>query len=173
MIIPKTELNISTEVNSPPLEGCPQGGVDKILTTINNQPIYRNFVEGLPFNPRLNKLAREKRKEGILSEALFWQQVHKGKFHSLDFDRQRVIGNYIVDFYIKTLGLIIEIDGSSLDEKQDYDAIQQSYFEELGLNVYRILDINVKKNLYSVMLDLEEYIVANYSKMGRDSVQGQ
>ncbi len=71
------------------------------------------------------------------------------------------------------MGLIIEIDGSSLDEKQDYDAIQQSYFEELGLNVYRILDINVKKNLYSVMLDLEEYIVANYSKMGRDSVQGQ
>ncbi|MBP1163359.1 very-short-patch-repair endonuclease [Chryseobacterium sp. PvR013] len=40
------------------------------------------------------------------------------KFHTIDFDRQRIIGNYIVDFYVKTLGLIIEIDGSSHDEKE-------------------------------------------------------
>ncbi|WP_317228619.1 MULTISPECIES: DUF559 domain-containing protein [Chryseobacterium] len=43
----------------------------------------------------------------------------------MDFDRQRIIGNYIVDFYVKTLGLIIEIDGSSHDGKEIYDSIRQ------------------------------------------------
>lgn len=67
-------------------------------------------------------LAREKRKAGILPEVLFWQQVHKKKFYAIDFDRQRIIGDYIVDFYVKALGLVVEIDGSSHDHKQEYDA---------------------------------------------------
>jgi very-short-patch-repair endonuclease len=61
-------------------------------------PYSQKFVENLPRNPTLNQLAKNKRKAGILSEMLFWQQVHKGKFHKIDFDRQRIIGNYIVDF---------------------------------------------------------------------------
>ena len=39
------------------------------------------------------------RKAGVLSEVIFWLQVHKGMFWKIDFDRQRIIGNYIVDFY--------------------------------------------------------------------------
>mgnify|MGYP003630191632 CR=1 FL=1 len=155
-------LKKSEVINSPPLEGCQTGGV--VLTTINNQPIYRNFVENLPYNAKLSQLAKDKRKEGILSEVLFWQQVHKGKFHNIDFDRQRIIGNYIVDFYIKTLGLIIEIDGSSHDNKQVEDAKRQTYLENLGLKVYRILDIDVKKNLAVVMQELEQFIVSNFAE---------
>ena len=85
-----------------------------ILTTINNVAIARNFVENLPCNISLKRLAKEKRQAGILSEVLFWKQVHKGIFYQIDFDRQRIIGNYIVDFYVKTLGLIIEIDGTAM-----------------------------------------------------------
>ncbi len=95
----------SPKTNSTPLEGCPQGGVATtpqhgkiILTTINTIPIIRNFVENLPYNSALSRLTKGKRKEGILSEVLFWQQVHKRKFYKIDFDRQRIIGNYIVDF---------------------------------------------------------------------------
>jgi hypothetical protein len=119
--------------NSPPLEGCPKDGVvnyrlqatlDKtILTHIHDIPIKRNFVENLPHNPALKQLARDKRKAGILSEVLFWQQVHQRKFYNIDFDRQRIIGSYIVDFYVKTLGLVVEIDGSSHDDKIEQDAI--------------------------------------------------
>jgi len=148
------------ELNSPPLEGCPTGGV--VLSHINNQPIYRNFVENLPHNPKLNQLAKDKRKEGILSEVLFWQQVHKGKFHKIDFDRQRIIGNYIVDFYVKTLGLIVEIDGNSHDNKQEYDAKRQAFLESLGLKVYRISDGDIKKNLGVVMQELEQFIMSTY-----------
>ena len=134
-----------------------------IVTTINNTPIYRNFVENLPYNGALSQLAKNKRKAGILSEVLFWQQVHKGIFHKIDFDRQRIIGNYIVDFYVKTLGLVVEIDGSSHNNKQEYDANRQAYLESYGLKVYRITDIDVKKNLSNAMKRLEHYIVNEYS----------
>lgn len=143
---------------SPPLEGCPKGGV------VNNTPIKRNFVRNLPHNRALNQLAKDKRKAGILSEVLFWQQVHKGKFHHIDFDRQRIIGNYIVDFYVKTLGLIIEIDGSSHDDKAEYDAKRQAFLESFGLRMYRIADIDVKRNINNVMMALEDYIVVEYGE---------
>lgn len=96
----------------------------KILTEINGIPIYRNFVEDLPYNPQLKPLLSGKRKAGILSEVVFWKQVRAKSFHQLDFDRQRIIGNYIVDFYVKTLGLIIEIDGWSHDNKEIYDEVR-------------------------------------------------
>jgi very-short-patch-repair endonuclease len=159
------------EKNSPPPEGCPQGGVAStshpyhiILTTINNTPILRNFVENLPYNPALNRLTKGKRKEGILSEVLFWQQVHKKKFYKINFDRQRIIGHYIVDFYVKTLGLVVEIDGNSHDNKAEYDAKRQLYLENLGLKVYRIQDIAVKIKLSFVMNTLAEYIVKEYGE---------
>ncbi len=136
----------------------------KVISVINNIPIIRNFVEDLPYNPVLSRLTKGKRKNGILSEVLFWQQVHKRKFYKIDFDRQRIIGNYIVDFYVKTLGLIIEIDGNSHNDKVEYDAKRQLYLENLGLKVYRIQDVDVKKNLSFVMIALEKYIVKEYGE---------
>ena len=137
---------------------------NSILTTINNNPIVRNFVEHLPYNPTLKQLAKEKRQAGILSEVLFWKQVHKGLFHEIDFDRQRIIGNYIVDFYVKGLGLIIEIDGTSHDYKNEYDAKRQRYLEALGLKMYRILDWDVKMHLQTVMIGLEDYILKEFGE---------
>jgi very-short-patch-repair endonuclease len=186
-------LILNAPLHSPPLEGCLQGGVVNkdvvnkyvvnkqtthiltkqttqeanktlVLATINNQIIFRNFVVNLPYNPKLKPLLKEKRNAGILSEVLFWQQVHKNKFHKIDFDRQRIIGNYIVDFYVKTLGLVVEIDGSSHDDKQDYDRVRQHYLESLGLKVFRITNADVKKNIERAMKDLETYIVEQYGE---------
>ena len=136
--------------------------MNEILTQIHGVPIRRNFVEHLPYNYHLKKLLPGKRKAGILSEVLFWKQVRARTFHNIDFDRQRIIGNYIVDFYVKTLGLIIEIDGSSHDEKEAYDGIRQTYLESLNLKIFRITDFDVKNNLAVVMKDLEDFIIENY-----------
>ena len=89
-------------------------------------------------------------------------QVHKRVFHKIDFDRQRIIGNYIVDFYVKTLGLVVEIDGSSHDDKIEYDRIREEFLIAQGLKVYRIQDSDVKLNLARVMQDLEEYIIKEF-----------
>lgn len=97
------------------------------ITHIDGVGIYRRKIEALPKNKNLIPKARNLRKAGILSEVLFWKQVRNKQFYGLDFDRQRIIGNYIVDFYLKNLGLIIEIDGSSHDNKEKYDDKRQQY----------------------------------------------
>ena len=135
----------------------------QILTQIEGVVIYRNFVENLPYNPHLKPLTREKRKLGILSEVLFWKQVRNKTFHNIDFDRQRIIGNYIVDFYVKTLSLVVEIDGSSHDFRQDYDLERTKFLEDQGLKVFRITDFDVKQNLSLVMKDLENFIIKHFS----------
>ena len=135
----------------------------EVLTQIEGIIIHRNFVENLPYNPYLKPLTREKRKLGILSEVLFWKQVRNRTFHKIDFDRQRIIGNYIVDFYVKTLGLVVEIDGTSHDFKQEYDLERTAFLENLGLKLFRITDWDVKHHLHSSMKDLENFIIENYS----------
>ena len=105
----------------------------EITAYINSQPIYRNFIENLPYNIKLKTRSRALRKAGVLSEVIFWLQVHKGMFWKIDFDRQRIIGNYIVDFYVKTLGLVIEIDGSSHNDKEEYDQKREDYLISLKL----------------------------------------
>ena len=94
----------------------------KTSIIIHNYKIKRNAIINLPYNAALKTRARALRKAGNLSEVIFWRQVRAGEFHNLDFDRQRVIGNYIVDFYVKSLGLVIEIDGESHNNKEEYDA---------------------------------------------------
>ena len=136
--------------------------VREITAIINGQPIYRNFIENLPYNIKLKSRARALRKAGVLSEVIFWLQVHKGMFWKIDFDRQRIIGNYIVDFYVKTLGLVIEIDGSSHNDKEEYDQKRDDYLISLGLRVYRISDLRVKHDLNNVMMELEQYIVEEF-----------
>ena len=134
----------------------------EITAYINNQPIYRNFVQNLPYNIKLKSRARALRKAGVLSEVVFWLQVHKGMFWKIDFDRQRIIGNFIVDFYVKTLGLVVEIDGSSHNDKEEYDQKREEYLISLGLKVYRISDLRVKHDLNNVMVELEKYIVEEF-----------
>lgn len=136
----------------------------EIIAFINNQPIFSNYIENLPCNIQLKSRARALRKAGVLSEVIFWLQVHKGMFWKIDFDRQRIIGNYIVDFYIKTLGLIIEIDGASHNEKEKYDQKRDDYFISLGLKIYKISDLRVKHDLNNVMIELEKYITKEFGK---------
>ena len=98
----------------------------------------------LPYNPQLKERAKALRKAGNLSEVLLWQQLKNGLFFGLDFDRQKIIGNYIVDFYCAEKGVVIEIDGYSHDSKTDYDAKRDNFLNSFGLRVIHILDQDVR-----------------------------
>lgn len=135
----------------------------QILTHIDGIEIFRRKINVLPKNKNLKNRARELRKAGVLSEVIFWKQVRNKMFHQLDFDRQRIIGNYIVDFYIKSLGVVIEIDGSSHDFKEDYDDKRQEYLESLDLKIIRISDFRVKNDLDNVMKELENDLIQYFS----------
>jgi very-short-patch-repair endonuclease len=111
----------------------------------------RDKYRSLPFNPALKDRARELRKSANLSEVLMWKQIHKGAFNGYDFDRQKIIGNYIVDFFCLECGVVIEIDGSSHDDKAEYDAQRDAFLEGLGLVVIHIAAKDVLGNLQGVM----------------------
>lgn len=134
----------------------------EILTNINGVPIRRNFIENLPYNLKLKLRARSLRKAGVFSEVIFWKHVNRKQFHSIDFDRQRIIGNYIVDFYVKALGLVIEIDGSSHNDKEDYDIKREEFLKSVGLKIFRVSDLRIKHDLENVLTELEGFIVKNF-----------
>ena len=50
--------------------------------------------------------------------------------------KQRIIGNYIVDFYCSAAKLVIELDGSGhyTEEGKQYDAERTAFLEEYGLS---------------------------------------
>ena len=142
---PSTEGELSAQgLDSPSNEGVDLRSKDGVVK--NNSKL-----NDLPYNPALKERARELRKAGNLSEVLLWNAVKNKQLEDLDFDRQRVIGNYIVDFYCHEYALVVEIDGSSHDDKQEYDAGRDAYLKGLGLNVLHVQDIEVKKNLSGVI----------------------
>ena len=144
----------------------------EILTHIRGSPIRKNRIENLPYTKKLKALLPDKRKAGLLCEVLFWKQVHRGRFHQIDFDRQKIIGNYIVDFYVKSLGLAIEIDGWSHDFKQEYDIRRQRDLESYGVKVFRISNHDIKKNMEIVLRDLENFILEHYGVREPDEWSG-
>jgi very-short-patch-repair endonuclease len=135
---------------------------EEILTIIHDIPIKRNFVLNLPYNVSLKSRAKALRKAGNFSEVVFWKEVRNKSFWNIDFDRQRIIGNYIVDFYVKALGLVVEIDGEIHNFQEEYDEKREMYLKELGLKIFRISTTKMLFDTENVMKDLEQFIISEY-----------
>lgn len=115
----------------------------------------------IPYNPELKALASELRRNMTLSEVLLWNELKQKQMLGHDFDRQRPIGNFIVDFYCKELSLTIEIDGDTHIYRYDYDEERQSSLEKSGVKFLRFEDIEVKKNMNNVLRVIEDWIKKN------------
>ncbi len=66
--------------------------------------------------------------------------------------RQKVIGRYIVDFYVASAKLVIELDGSQHFEDAEAAADKQrdAYLASLGLTVLRIPNNEINRNFNGV-----------------------
>ena len=95
---------------------------------------------------------------------MLWKYLKGKQMLGFDFDRQRPIGNYIVDFYCKDLMLAIEIDGESHNDKADYDAKRQAWLERQGITVLRFYDWEVKEDALAVAQAIENWIRNNKLK---------
>lgn len=111
----------------------------------------------IPYNPELKLLARQLRKNSTLPEVLLWQNI-KQRAYGVQFHRQVPMLNYIVDFYCHEIGLVIEIDGCSHDYIFEYDSKRQSEIEAFGITFLRFFNEDVKKNMFSVLLVIEEKV---------------
>lgn len=87
-------------------------------------------------NP-LRKNARTLRKEMTRQERHFWYDFLKNLPQMVH--RQKMIGNFIVDFYIPSCKLVIELDGAQHTEPQaaEYDAHRTVYLQSIGCRVLR------------------------------------
>lgn len=92
---------------------------------------------------------------------MFWNEVINKQFKGFDFDRQKIIGSYIVDFFCTNCNVVIEIDGSSHDDKQEYDAERDAFLESLVLTVIHIPVVDVMTNMNGVMEMLYDHPALN------------
>ena len=113
----------------------------------------------IPYNPELKFLARQLRKNSTLAEIILWKSIRERAF-GVQFHRQVPMLSYIVDFYCHEIGLAIEVDGSSHDFRYFYDAGRQGQLEAYGVKFLRFTNDEVKKNLFSVLLVIEEKVNA-------------
>ena len=93
---------------------------------------------GLPSNRKLTKSAQTLRRNMTREERHLWYDFLKN--YSVQFNRQKVIGNYVVDFYCHKAKLVIELDGSQhfKDSGLENDLHRTQYLNNLGLFVIRI-----------------------------------
>lgn len=115
------------------------------------------------YNPKLKELAKKLRKEMTLSEVLLWQELKGKNMLGYDFDRQKPIDNYIVDFYCKALKLVIEVDGNyhNHDEMPEKDEIRHKRLESFGIRFLRYSEAEIQQNLKFVLNHIHDWIIEN------------
>ena len=83
-----------------------------------------------------------------------WHQLRSHRALGVKFRRQKVIGQYIVDFAANEPKLVIEIDGATHADREAEDAVRTRYLEQEGYTVIRFSNSNVCKDMDGVMLEL-------------------
>jgi very-short-patch-repair endonuclease len=114
----------------------------------------------IAYEPHLKALARELRRNMTLGEVILWRHLKGKRMCGYDFDRQRPIDRYIVDFYCKCLRLAIEVDGSSHDGEvaQQNDFVRQTRLESLGVRFLRFSETQVRSQTNTVLKTIETWI---------------
>ena len=107
------------------------------------------------FRQTLVSRAREMRKEMPVAEASLWNRL-RGDQLGVRFRRQHRVGSYIADFFAHAVKLVVEVDGDSHAERQEYDEKRTHWMNEQGLTVIRFTNEDVLKNLDAVVQSIAD-----------------
>ena len=101
-------------------------------------------------NKSITHTAKTLRKNMTKEEKHLWYDFLSS--YPFKFYRQKVINNYIVDFYCAKAKLVIELDGSMHYEEEGlrYDEVRTKVLEEHGLTVIRIPNFEINTNFEGV-----------------------
>ena len=114
-------------------------------------------------NKNLTANAQSLRKNMTKEERKLWYEFLKTL--PFTFNRQKVIGNYIVDFYCATAKLVIELDGSQHYEergkKQDHR--RDAFLSDLGLTVLRYANSDIHHQFDAVCNDILQHLPTSES----------
>lgn len=109
-------------------------------------------------NKALTKNAQRLRKEMTKEEKHLWYDFLKKL--PINVNRQKVIANYIVDFYISKAKLVIELDGSQHYEEmaRNADEKRDDTLSRLGISVARYTNVQLNSNFQGVCIDIVKKI---------------
>jgi very-short-patch-repair endonuclease/nucleoside-triphosphatase THEP1 len=112
-------------------------------------------IQVRPYNSKLIDVARQNRQNLTESEQKFWEIVRDHKI-GFEFQRQKPINNFILDFYCKELNLAIEVDGGYHDKSSEVarDNERTKILNSLGIKVLRLKNDEVN-NITSTELFLK------------------
>lgn len=135
-------------------------------------PRNKNLITGnhyLPYNLNLKKRARKMRNNSTKGEVKFWCEALRKKKTGYTFYRQKPLLHYIVDFYCAKLKLVVEIDGTSHEGREEYDKRRDKQLEGLGLKVVRYDDLMVMRDFEAVEKKFREDVKQREKEMGVDN----
>ncbi len=124
-------------------------------------------------NFKLTNNSQSLRKNMTKEERHLWYDFLKKQ--PVTFNRQKVIGNYIVDFYCASVKLVIEIDGSLHyeDSGKAKDIIRDDFLNSLGLAVLRYSNYDINNNFEGVCSDILKYLSTSSTASGPPSPRGE
>ena len=109
-------------------------------------------------NKKLTTLSKILRRNMTDEEKHLWYDFLKTLPQTIH--RQKVIGNYIVDFYCADAKLVIEFDGSQHRTKQGLqdDFPRDAFLNRLGITVARYSNLDISNNFDGVCSDIKNKI---------------
>lgn len=109
-------------------------------------------------NKKLVPFAQELRHNMTNEERKLWYLFLKRL--PITVNRQKNIGNYIVDFYIHKFSLVIEIDGRQhrLSENRVADDERDQALQALGITVLRYSNEDINRNFSAVCEDILKHL---------------
>ena len=109
-------------------------------------------------NLNLSDRAKDLRKNMTKQEKHLWYDFLSK--HEVRWYKQRIIDNYIVDFYCSRAKLVIELDGSQHYTKdgKEYDNERTNVLREYGIEVIRFSNNEIDTCFDGVCLKIEEIV---------------
>ena len=106
------------------------------------------------YNCKLVSNAKQLRKSMTKEERHLWYDCLKQL--PVTVHRQKVLGPYIVDFYIASQKIVIELDGSQHyePEHQEKDATRDAYLKENGFQILRYSNADINFRFQNVCDDI-------------------
>ena len=105
--------------------------------------------------PEILKHAQEMRRSMTPSEARLYTALKQAPLRSLRFRSQHHVGVWILDFYCPSIKLVIEVDGESHANKQEYDEIRTSNLEAHGYCILGFKNEDVMDDLPLVISKIQ------------------
>ena len=107
---------------------------------------------------KMRQYAQDLRKNATKEENHLWYDFLRT--YPIQFHRQYVIENYIVDFYCYKAKLVIELDGSQHydPQKEIYDRKRTADLNKHGIQVLRFTNLDIRRNFYNVCQTIHDVV---------------